>query len=187
MEKQIKRKKAVLIEGVRRIGKSTIAEEFGNNNYRSYVLIDFSKASPSIKEGFNIFLNDLDSLFMMISLEYGVTLYNLIEGAKIIGFDAIGLSGKIENIDVNNLPCIAHLIVNKSYRHFVVIYQIEKKKKQVIIMDPAKGKKKISFSEFNLLSSSNYLFLKPIKKLAVMKKKNIIYKNISKLIKKKQN
>ena len=68
-------KKAILIEGARRIGKSTIVEEFGKKNYRSYVLIDFSKASPSIKEGFNSLLNDLDSLFMMISLEYGVTLY----------------------------------------------------------------------------------------------------------------
>ena len=60
--------KAILIEGARRVGKSTIAEEFGKNNYKSYVLIDFSKASPSIKEGFNSFLNDLDSLFLMISL-----------------------------------------------------------------------------------------------------------------------
>lgn len=68
--------KAILIEGARRIGKSTIALEFAKNNYRSYVLIDFSKASPSIKEGFNNYLNDLDSLFMMISLEYGITLYN---------------------------------------------------------------------------------------------------------------
>ena len=59
----------------------------------------------------------------------GVTLYNLIEGAKVIGFDAIGLSGKIENIDVNNLPCIAHFIVNKSYKHFVVLYEINKKKR----------------------------------------------------------
>lgn len=67
--------KAMLIEGARRIGKSTIAEEFGKNNYKSYVLIDFSKASPSIKDGFNNFLNDLDSLFMIISLEYSVTLY----------------------------------------------------------------------------------------------------------------
>ena len=33
--------KAILIEGARRIGKSTIAEEFGKNNYKSYVLIDF--------------------------------------------------------------------------------------------------------------------------------------------------
>ena len=35
------RTKAILIEGARRIGKSTIAEEFGKNNYKSYVLIDF--------------------------------------------------------------------------------------------------------------------------------------------------
>lgn len=67
--------KAVLIEGARRIGKSTIAEEFGKKNYKSYVVIDFSKVSPSIKDGFNNLLNDLDSLFMMISLEYNVTLY----------------------------------------------------------------------------------------------------------------
>ena len=60
-------RKAILIEGARRIGKSTIAEEFGKNNYRSYVIIDFSKASPSIKEGFNNYLNDLDSLFIIIS------------------------------------------------------------------------------------------------------------------------
>ena len=37
--------KAILIEGARRIGKSTVAEEFGQNEYKSYVLIDFNKAS----------------------------------------------------------------------------------------------------------------------------------------------
>lgn len=67
--------KALLIEGARRIGKSTIVEDFGKKNYKSYILIDFSKASPSIKKGFVEYLNDLDSLFMVISLEYGVTLY----------------------------------------------------------------------------------------------------------------
>ena len=61
----------------------------------------------------------------------GVSFYNLIEGAKKIGFDAIGLSGNIEDIDVNNLPCIAHFIINKSYKHFVVLYDFDKKKKQV--------------------------------------------------------
>ncbi len=114
----------------------------------------------------------------------GVSLYNLHEAAKYLGFESQGVSGKIENIDINSLPCIAHLIVNKSYRHFVVIYQINKNKKQVLIMDPAKGKKQISFSEFNLLSSNNYLLLKPVKKLVIMKKKNIISKNIHKLLKK---
>ena len=39
--------KAILIEGARRVGKSTIAEEFGKNNYKSYVLIDFFKSISS--------------------------------------------------------------------------------------------------------------------------------------------
>ena len=42
--------KAILIESAYRIGESTIAEEFGKNNYKSFVLIDFIKASPSLKE-----------------------------------------------------------------------------------------------------------------------------------------
>ena len=112
----------------------------------------------------------------------GVSLYCLIEAAKKIGFDAIGLSGKIENIDVNNLPCIAHCIINKNYKHFVVLYQINKEKKQVIIMDPAKGKRNLSFSEFKLLTTSNYLFLTPIKKLPKIAKKKIIIQNIKKTI-----
>ena len=91
----------------------------------------------------------------------GVSLYNLLEGAKKIGFDAVGLTGELKEIDVNNLPCIVHFIVNKNYKHFVVLYEINKKKNTVTLMDPAKGKKIISFSEFNLLSSKNYLFLKP--------------------------
>ena len=113
----------------------------------------------------------------------GVSLYNLLEGAKLLGFDAVGLTGPLEEINVNNLPCIVHFIVNKNYKHFVVLYEINIKKQEVTLMDPAKGKKIISFSEFNLLSSKNYLFLKPIKKLPVMLKKNIIYKNIKGIIK----
>ena len=111
----------------------------------------------------------------------GVSLYNLIEGAKKIGFEAIGMTGKLEDIKVNNLPCIVHFIVNKSYKHFVVLYQINQKKQQVVLMDPAKGKKVISFSEFRLLTSSAYLFLKPVKKLPIMKRKNIVFRNIKKL------
>lgn len=113
----------------------------------------------------------------------GTSFYNLIEGATAIGFDAKGLTGKLEEINVNNLPCIVHFIVNKSYKHFVVLYKINKNKKQVYLMDPAKGKKIISFSEFNLLTSNNYLFLKPIKQLPVVKKKNIIYKKLNNIIK----
>lgn len=113
----------------------------------------------------------------------GVSLYNLLEASKRIGFESIGLTGNLEDIDINKLPCIAHFIINKSYKHFVVLYKIDKKKKIVTLMDPAKGKKTISFSEFNLLSSKKYLFLKPIKKLPIIKKKKFISKTIKHTIK----
>ena len=114
----------------------------------------------------------------------GVSFYNLINGSKQIGFDAVGLNGNLENIEVNNLPCIVHIIIKNTFKHFVVLYEINKKKKQVTLMDPAKGKKTISFSEFNLLTSNNYIFLKPIKKLPIIKPKQIIYKNIRNLLNK---
>ena len=108
----------------------------------------------------------------------GVSLFNLVETAKMLGFEAMGVTGNLEDIDVNNLPCIVHFIVNKNYRHFVVLYQMNKTKQQVTLMDPAKGKKTISFAEYRLLSSNAYLFLKPKKKLPIMKNKNKIYKMI---------
>ena len=118
----------------------------------------------------------------------GVNLYNLIMAAKKIGFDAEGLYGKIDEINVNNLPCIAHLVIKKNYQHFVVLYKINKEKKQVTLMDPSKGKKIISIAEYNLLSSKYYMFLKPIKKLPSLKKNNIIQKKYKELLKNnKQN
>ena len=45
-------KTALLIEGARRVGKSYIAEVFAKENYKSYILIDFNKASDIIKDLF---------------------------------------------------------------------------------------------------------------------------------------
>ena len=67
-------KKALLIEGARRIGKSTIAENFAKNEYKSYILVDFNKASKKIKENFEN-MNNLDLFFQTLSLEYGVKLF----------------------------------------------------------------------------------------------------------------
>ena len=67
--------KALLIEGARRIGKSTVAEEIGKNEYKSYILIDFNKASKKIFDLFDN-LNELDVFFQIISLEYNTRLYN---------------------------------------------------------------------------------------------------------------
>ena len=62
--------KALLIEGARRIGKSTIVEEFAKNEYESYMLIDFSIASDDVKDYFKKYVNDIDSLFMLLEAEY---------------------------------------------------------------------------------------------------------------------
>lgn len=67
---------ALLIEGARRIGKSTIARKFGQEQYRSYVLIDFSIISKELRDNFKENLSHLDRFFQNISIEYGVHLHN---------------------------------------------------------------------------------------------------------------
>lgn len=58
----------MLIEGARRIGKSYIVEEFAKNEYESYLLIDFSRVNPAVKEFFDVYLDDLDMLFSSLEL-----------------------------------------------------------------------------------------------------------------------
>lgn len=77
--------KALLIEGARRIGKSTIAEEIGKKEYKSYILIDFNKASKKVMESFDEITN-LDIFFQTIMLEYNTRLY---ERESLIIFDEI--------------------------------------------------------------------------------------------------
>ena len=66
--------KALLIEGARRIGKSTVAKEFAKNEYKSYILIDFNKAGKNVKEAFDS-LENLDVFFQTLTLEYNTRLY----------------------------------------------------------------------------------------------------------------
>lgn len=64
---------AVLIQGARRVGKSTIAEEFAANEYETYILVDFAACSTEIRELFND-VSDLNRIFMRLQLEYGTEL-----------------------------------------------------------------------------------------------------------------
>jgi hypothetical protein len=59
-----------MIEGARRVGKSYIAEEFARNEYDSYILIDFSKAPKRVKDWFDEYLEDIDTLLQNIQLHY---------------------------------------------------------------------------------------------------------------------
>lgn len=64
---------ALLIEGARRIGKSTIVEEFARNEYESFVLIDFSNVSSEVRELFDNMM-DLDYFFLRLQAIMGVSL-----------------------------------------------------------------------------------------------------------------
>lgn len=81
---------AVLIQGARRVGKSTIAEEFAANEYETYILVDFAACSTEIRELFND-LSNLNHIFMRLQLEYGVELK---ERKSVIIFDEVQLAPK---------------------------------------------------------------------------------------------
>ncbi len=85
------KEKALLIEGARRIGKSTIVEEFGKNEYKSYLLIDFNDASDVVTNAFERYLGDLDTFFMILQTEYNVTLY---PGESLVVFDEVQMFPK---------------------------------------------------------------------------------------------
>lgn len=78
--------KALFIEGARRIGKSTIAEEFAKKEYKSYCLVDFNDASQAVKDAFHNYLQELDAFFLILCTEYGVSLY---PGESVFIFDEI--------------------------------------------------------------------------------------------------
>ena len=67
---------ALFIKGARRVGKTTIAEELGKNEYKSYITINFQSANDTIKDLFVNSLLDLDYLYSVIQMQYGKKLYN---------------------------------------------------------------------------------------------------------------
>ena len=78
-------KSALLIEGARRIGKSTIVKAFAQNEYESFILIDFTKCSQEVKDLFND-VSDLNYIFLRLQLIYGV---RLVERKSLIVFDEV--------------------------------------------------------------------------------------------------
>ncbi len=78
---------ALLIEGARRIGKSTVVEEFARNEYESYILIDFSRVSKSVRELFDD-MSDLNYFFLQLQLQFRA---DLVERNSLIIFDEVQL------------------------------------------------------------------------------------------------
>ena len=117
-------KTAILIEGARRVGKSTVAEEFAKREYKSYILIDFSKASKEVKELFDD-ISDLNYVFLRLQLVYKTDLH---ERASVIIFDEVQLCPKARQ-------AIKHLV--KDYRYDYIetgsLISIQKNIKDILI------------------------------------------------------
>ncbi len=95
---------ALLIEGARRVGKSTIVEQFAKNEYESYILVDFSKTSSETNALFED-LSDLDYIFVRLQISYGVSLK---ERKSLIVFDEIQNNPKARQ-------AIKHLVKDHRY------------------------------------------------------------------------
>lgn len=98
--------------------------------------------------------------------QFGTNAFLIKEAALKLGLNAKVVNGNLEDIKEEDLPIIAHVIPNKSYEHFIVIYKLDKKHALVTIADPALGKRVITYGDFFEISSSNFIFFDANKKLA---------------------
>ncbi len=116
----------------------------------------------------------------------GTNAYNIVETAKQLGFESYGIKCELESIEKTNLilPAIAYTIIDNSYKHFMVIYEIDYKKKIVVIADPATKIKKISFSEFKKIYQNILIILYPKKEIQKYPKKNMFLKDVISILKK---
>ena len=78
-------KTAIMVEGARRVGKSTLVELFAKNEYESYILIDFNEASDEVKALFDNLMNK-DYIFLQLQSIYNVILK---ERRSVIVFDEV--------------------------------------------------------------------------------------------------
>ena len=99
-----KGRSALLIQGARRVGKSTIVEAFARQEYKSYILIDFSRASQNTRALFDD-TSDLNYIFLQLQLTYRVDLH---ERESVIIFDEVQLCPKARQ-------AIKHLIKDHRY------------------------------------------------------------------------
>ncbi len=76
---------ALLIKGARRVGKSTLAEQFAKSEYDSYILIDFVNCRQEVRDMFND-ISDLNFIFLRLQVIYGVSLK---ERQSVIIFDEV--------------------------------------------------------------------------------------------------
>ena len=148
-------KYAVLLEGARRVGKSTIAEAFAKNEYRSYILIDFSKTTSNILECFDD-IGNMNIFFLRLQAETGITLY---EHESLIIFDEVQLFPKARQ-------AIKHLVHDGRYSYLETDSLISIKKNVKDILIPSEEMKievyPMDYEEFCDAVGNNYGLLQQI-------------------------
>lgn len=117
-------KTALLIEGARRVGKSTVVEAFAKKEYKSYILIDFSKASKEVRALFDD-ISDLDYIFLRLQLIYKTDLH---ERDSLIIFDEVQLCPMARQ-------AIKHLVKDCRYDYIETgsLISIQKNIKDILI------------------------------------------------------
>lgn len=100
---------------------------------------------------------------MLETNKFGTTAYNIVKVANNIGFDSKGIKTNLNEINNENLilPCIAHVVLENSYKHYIVIYKINFKNKYLVIGDPQDKIKKISFESFEKIWNGILIILYP--------------------------
>ncbi|NLX40731.1 MAG: ATP-binding protein [Bacteroidales bacterium] len=115
---------ALLIQGARRVGKSTIVEEFARKEYKSYILIDFSKVSKEVSDLFND-ISDLNYLFLRLQFIFQVELH---ERDSVIIFDEVQLQPLARQ-------AIKHLVKDHRYDYIETgsLISVRSKSRDIII------------------------------------------------------
>ena len=142
-------KTALLIDGARRVGKSYVAEAFAKAEYRSYILIDFNRAGDEIRNLFHNYLDDLDTLFMYLSVYYNVKLY---EHESLIIFDEVQMFPRAR-------AAIKYLVADGRYDYIETgsLMSIKKNVSDIVIPSEERHIKMypMDFEEFLLAMGNN--------------------------------
>ena len=154
-KKEYSDKYAVLLEGARRVGKSTIAENFAKNEYKSYILIDFSNVDAEVLSCFDDIAN-LNIFFLRLQAAYGITLY---KHESLIIFDEVQLFPKARQ-------AIKHLVADGRYSYIETGSLISIKKNVKDILIPSEEMKinvyPLDYEEFCWAINKPYNILKQI-------------------------
>lgn len=133
---------ALLIEGARRVGKSTVVEAFAEHEYKTHITLDFSRVSPEIRALFDD-TSDLNYLFLQLQLQFGIQLH---ERESLIVFDEVQFCPSARQ-------AIKHLVADGRYDYIETGSLVSIRRNTVSILIPSEEEKlqmrPMDFEEFS--------------------------------------